>query len=212
VRCVKPNPNKKPRQFLWDYTRPQLECGGLIEALRILKLGYPTRVSYVKVRACRSLNVSSRTSATSRPSLLPLSEFCCGMLWCGVVMRGVTCGVAWRGVAWRGVRRAQLYERYGKILKPEPPNLNKRDFSEAILVVCGKGILDASEYQLGLTKVFFRPGKQSFLEDLLHSGQGTAPPSLPFPSLPFPSLLLCFALPVACGLLTCGTCAAAAQS
>jgi hypothetical protein len=40
----------------------------------------------------------------------------------------------------------------GKILVPTPPNLNKRDFCEAILRCAGE-TLDRTEFQLGLTKV-----------------------------------------------------------
>lgn len=125
-RCIKPNTQKKPSNFTWDYVRPQLEvsllialffpcsivvlclqCGGIIEALRILKCGFPTRAAYEKI-----------------------------------------------------------FQRYGSILKPTPPDLNKRDFCEAVLRNCGE-TLPRSEFQLGLTKVFFRPGKQDFLEKLL---------------------------------------------
>lgn len=48
-----------------------------------------------------------------------------------------------------------VFQRYGKILQPAQPNLNHRDFCEAVLVAFG---LEHQEYQLGLTKVFFRPG------------------------------------------------------
>lgn len=58
---------------------------GIIEALRILKLGYPTRCTYEKI-----------------------------------------------------------FGRYGKILVPTPPNLNKRDFVEAVLNCVGE-TLDPSQ-------------------------------------------------------------------
>lgn len=115
VRCIKPNPLKKPGIFDWKYTRPQLECGGIIEALRILKCGYPTRCTY-----------------------------------------------------------DDIFDRYGHILNPTPPKLNKRDFCEAVLRCCGTG-LDRSEFQLGLSKCFFRPGKQEFLEELLQGPELTGP-------------------------------------
>jgi hypothetical protein len=55
---------------------------------------------------------------------------------------------------------------------PAEENVNKRDFCEAVLKCCGAKIgLTRGEYQLGLTKVFFRPGKQQFLEDLLNSSE-----------------------------------------
>lgn len=111
VRCVKPNPQKKPRHFVGDFVRPQLRCGGLIEALRIIKLGFPTRCKYERV-----------------------------------------------------------YEIFSGILKKKPvTNLNKRDFTEAMCAVVGNKALKPTrdEYQMGLTMIFFRPGKQQFLTDVL---------------------------------------------
>ncbi len=109
IRCIKPNAEKEPNNFHWEYVSPQLRCQGLVEALRILKCGYPTRTTY-----------------------------------------------------------ESIYDRYGKILNPPPSNLNKRDFCEAVLRVCGDG-LPRDQFELGLTKVFFRPGQAEFLEDLLNS-------------------------------------------
>jgi chromosome segregation ATPase len=59
---------------------------------------------------------------------------------------------------------------FNSILKAKPVvNLNLRDFTEAIMRYCGneKDKLNRDEYQLGLTMVFFRPGKQTFLTDIL---------------------------------------------
>ena len=91
---------------------PQLECGGIIEALRILKCGYPTRCTY-----------------------------------------------------------DDIFDRYGSILNPTPPDLNKRDFCEAILRNAGE-TLERSEFQLGLTKV-------AKLEHPKHNCVCTAYPSTP---------------------------------
>ena len=102
VRCVNPNQFKQPRTFDREYFVPQLRCGGLIEALRILKLGFPSRVSY-----------------------------------------------------------NEIHSRYGHVI---PMKLTPRDFTEAMFLAFG---LNQKEYQLGLTKVFFRPGKQEFLEEVL---------------------------------------------
>ena len=46
VRCV--NPNMQKSSSVWDekVVEHQLRCGGLVEALKVLKLGYPTRVPY----------------------------------------------------------------------------------------------------------------------------------------------------------------------
>jgi myosin VI len=102
VRCMNPNQFKRNRTFDAEYVRPQLRCGGLVEALRILKLGYPSRVSY-----------------------------------------------------------NEIYTRYGHLMEKE---LNEKDFTEAVFLAFG---MHEDDYQLGLTKVFFKPGKQEFLEDVL---------------------------------------------
>jgi len=107
VRCIKPNVSKVKGVFEKDYVRPQLECSGLIEALRILKLGYPSRTHY-----------------------------------------------------------STIFERYGHVVPKGDAELNQRDFCEAVLLHVGE-TLKPSEFQLGLSKCFFKPGKQAFLEDLL---------------------------------------------
>jgi len=111
VRCIKPNKIQKPNNFEPEYVRPQLRCGGLVEALRIIKCGFPTRASYKRI-----------------------------------------------------------HEMFGSILNgyKTPQNLNKRDFAQAIILKCGGAeALNKNDYQLGLTMVFFRPGKQSYLQAIL---------------------------------------------
>ncbi len=49
VRCVNPNQFKRSQMYDPDYVRPQLRCGGIIEALRILKLGFPSRTTYKSI-------------------------------------------------------------------------------------------------------------------------------------------------------------------
>lgn len=117
VRCVKPNGEKKPKHFVGDFVRPQLRCGGLIEALRIIKLGFPTRCKYERV-----------------------------------------------------------HELFAPILKKKPvKNLNLRDFTEAICAVLGNPALkpNRDEFQMGLSMIFFRPGKQEFLTDILDKDPST---------------------------------------
>jgi len=46
IRCVKPNLAKKPNMWVDYLVTNQLEAGGLIQALKIIKDGYPTRVGY----------------------------------------------------------------------------------------------------------------------------------------------------------------------
>jgi myosin heavy subunit len=66
-----------------------------------------------------------------------------------------------------------VHSRYGSILNPEPPDLNRRDFCEAVLAILGDGKIEKKDYQLGLTKVFFRAGKQAFMEELLQNDGST---------------------------------------
>ncbi|CEO99114.1 hypothetical protein PBRA_001019 [Plasmodiophora brassicae] len=107
VRCIKPNTKCESWAFDLDYVRPQLRCGGLVEAVRMLKVGFPTRVTF-----------------------------------------------------------DQVYAQYSPLLDPAPRTpLNKRDFSQAVLFLFG---LRRNEYQLGLTKVFFRAGKRAFLETVMN--------------------------------------------
>lgn len=110
IRCINPNQFKEPSQFDHEYVRPQLRCGGLIEALRVLKLGFPSRCTY-----------------------------------------------------------ESIYQRFGHLY---PGKLNHKDFAECVFVAFG---LERKFYQLGLTKVFFRPGKQEFLEEILASGANISP-------------------------------------
>lgn len=118
VRCLNPNQFKLPNMFDRDYVVPQLSYGGVVEALRILKLGYPSRVPY-----------------------------------------------------------ADILARYGHILPAKPgggapsPALQK-EFTEAVFLAFG---LERDAYQLGLTKVFFRPGKQEWLENVLGQTGDLAP-------------------------------------
>mmetsp|Transcript_1507 Transcript_1507/g.2834 ORF Transcript_1507/g.2834 Transcript_1507/m.2834 type:complete len:1481 (+) Transcript_1507:112-4554(+) len=51
VRCIKPNLQKKAGVFHDEYVGDQLRCGGLIEAIKIIKCGYPTRVQYQAIFA-----------------------------------------------------------------------------------------------------------------------------------------------------------------
>lgn len=46
VRCINPNNKKMKQEFMLGYVSPQLVNGGLVEAVRMLKLGYPTRYEY----------------------------------------------------------------------------------------------------------------------------------------------------------------------
>lgn len=65
VRCLNPNSEAKAKTFNWNYVRPQIRNGGLIETLRILKYGYPLRIPYqeltCKIQSVLKSTVSPRT-------------------------------------------------------------------------------------------------------------------------------------------------------
>ncbi|CAK0836615.1 unnamed protein product [Prorocentrum cordatum] len=46
IRCVKPNPDKRPFQFVSSMTQEQLVYSGVMEAVRIWQLGYSTRLPF----------------------------------------------------------------------------------------------------------------------------------------------------------------------
>merc|ERR1719192_2077107 len=107
-RAMKPNWNKSKSE--WDdvLVEDQLRSGGLIEALRVLKLGYPTRVPYQKI----------------------WDKF------------------------------------HGKIKNPLVNNLDQMGFAQAVLMAFG---VDQTTYELGLTKIFFKPAKAAVLDEIMAS-------------------------------------------
>jgi len=107
-RAMKPNWIKSAQA--WDDTlvEDQLRSGGLIEALRVLKLGYPTRVPYQKI-----------------------------------------------------------WDKFnGKIKNPLVNNLGQMGFAQAVLMAFG---VDDTTYELGLTKIFFKPAKAAVLDEIMAS-------------------------------------------
>merc|ERR1712228_1074720 len=106
VRCVNPNMQKSSTIWTEGVVEHQLRCGGLVEALKVLKLGYPTRVPY-----------------------------------------------------------SELYDRYhGNVTNPLIKNMGPEAFSTALLIA-----FDVSEndYELGLTKIFFKPAKAAVLDTIM---------------------------------------------
>ena len=63
VRCVNPNRQKSSSIWTESVVEHQLRCGGIVEALTVLKLGYPTRVPY------STLYDAYRSSAVTNPLL-----------------------------------------------------------------------------------------------------------------------------------------------
>jgi len=106
VRCVNPNMVKSAK--IWDekVVEHQLRCGGLVEALKVLKLGYPTRVPY-----------------------------------------------------------STLYDSYHhSVTNPLIKNMGPESFSTALLIAFDVNEVD---YELGLTKIFFKPSKAAILDTIM---------------------------------------------
>ena len=59
-----------------------------------------------------------------------------------------------------------LYDRYKDIMPRSIAALDSPSFCEILLMALG---LDKNDYQLGITKVFFRAGKLAFLDELTGS-------------------------------------------
>ena len=107
VRCINPNKKKNPNDFTGGHVLHQLRCSGMMEALRLMHEGFPTRCPY-----------------------------------------------------------EDLYDRYKEMMPRSIAELDSPSFCEILLLALG---LDKSDYQLGITKVFFRAGKLAFLDSLTGS-------------------------------------------
>lgn len=106
VRCVNPNKNKSSKEWNPKLVEKQLRCGGLLEALQVLTLGYPTRVPY-----------------------------------------------------------DTLYQKFhGVIDNPLIKNLGSSAFAEAILIAWE---VTKADFELGLTKIFFKPAKAAILDEIM---------------------------------------------
>lgn len=46
IRCLKPNDNGKPKIFNRRRVTEQLRCGGVLEAMRVTRIGYPVRMTH----------------------------------------------------------------------------------------------------------------------------------------------------------------------
>ena len=46
VRCIKPNNEQSPRKFVDELVLHQLNNSGMVDAVRLLAAGYPTRVPF----------------------------------------------------------------------------------------------------------------------------------------------------------------------
>merc|ERR1712087_888360 len=106
VRCVNPNMQKSSTIWTEAVMEHQLRCGGLVEALKVLKLGYPTRVPYSELHG----------------------------------------------------------EYHGNVTNPLIKNMGPEAFSTALLIAFD---VNEEDYELGLTKIFFKPSKAAVLDTIM---------------------------------------------
>jgi len=106
VRCMKPNARFKKLDFDRAMIKTQLQCNGTLEAVQLMRHGYPNRVPY-----------------------------------------------------------DLMFDRYKKHLLSVPgvKDLTPAQFCEVLAAIAN---LDASDYALGVTKMFLKAGKGKFLEEL----------------------------------------------
>ena len=49
VRCIKPNRQKVPHEFVDDLVVGQLRCSGVFEAVRVIGMGFPDRLPHFTI-------------------------------------------------------------------------------------------------------------------------------------------------------------------
>lgn len=74
VRCIKPNHQQAPRKFVDDLVLHQLNNSGMVDAVRLLAAGYPTRVSF------DTLEKQFKPLAPAKFQALPASMFSVAIL------------------------------------------------------------------------------------------------------------------------------------
>eukprot|EP00301_Raphidiophrys_heterophryoidea_P005017 c12143_g1_i1.p1 GENE.c12143_g1_i1~~c12143_g1_i1.p1 ORF type:complete len:1493 (+),score=327.31 c12143_g1_i1:156-4634(+) len=116
IRCIKPNPQQQANVFDRLSVMTQLRCSGMMDALRLMHEGFPTRCPY-----------------------------------------------------------DDLYDRYKNFMPPTVASLDSTSFTEALLMALE---IDRAEFQLGITRVFFRAGKLAFLDDLTGADYETIAPDI----------------------------------
>lgn len=69
VRCILPNLNKSDDEFDKKLILDQLRCNGVLEGIRISRLGYPTRISYSDFNTRYAVIVSCDDSVTTNTEI-----------------------------------------------------------------------------------------------------------------------------------------------
>eukprot|EP00741_Cyanophora_paradoxa_P012596 tig00020614_g12171.t1 len=105
IRCIKPNALQRAGNFAGAAVLEQLRASGMLEALRLLHAGYPTRCAF-----------------------------------------------------------DALYKRYGPFMPEAIRRLDAPHFCEAFLMALE---FKETDFQIGLTKVFFRSGKLAELDEVI---------------------------------------------
>lgn len=95
IRCINPNPSQRAQVFDWQYIRPQIRNGGLLEAVRMLKYGYPLRVPYLQLIQAlgpQLVTLLHQPLEVLQDPAYPFLRNTCEAL---VRSRGVTAGYQW---------------------------------------------------------------------------------------------------------------------
>eukprot|EP01104_Vermistella_antarctica_P010695 TRINITY_DN286_c1_g1_i1.p1 TRINITY_DN286_c1_g1~~TRINITY_DN286_c1_g1_i1.p1 ORF type:complete len:1217 (-),score=447.82 TRINITY_DN286_c1_g1_i1:89-3739(-) len=106
IRCINPNPEQVPGKINSPLVMQQLRCSGMLEALRIMAAGFPTRCYFT-----------------------------------------------------------DLYNKYKEFVPKEIASLKPAIFCEALLVCLD--LVGGKDFQMGLSRVFFRAGQLAFMDDLI---------------------------------------------
>lgn len=141
VRCILPNLNKSGDEFDKKLILDQLRCNGVLEGIRISRLGYPTRISYSDFNQrysiinsnynCNSNSINSNNSDSINNNNNTINS-----------------------------------NNINNINTPINININSNIKSDAVKILENVPSINNSDYRLGNTMVFLRQGILADIEDL----------------------------------------------
>lgn len=79
VRCLKPNNKQVPKEFVRSEIVSQLRCNGVLEAVRVSRLGFPVRsahLDFIRVYACLTtgMNIKKIREGDAKKAVMQLLE------------------------------------------------------------------------------------------------------------------------------------------
>ncbi|GAA5914151.1 hypothetical protein JCM8208_003920 [Rhodotorula glutinis] len=80
VRCIVPNPDKSPSSIDVPLVLDQLRCNGVLEGIRIARLGYPNRLAFADLRRRFELLLPLGTLPSSGGAFVDGAEACATIL------------------------------------------------------------------------------------------------------------------------------------